>query len=465
MYLRPTSYATSDLDKLRGRCLANLKYIRNILQENSAGYKNPNDTHFANWLSDGVGHTEGLINEIMDQDDCYFAINYYINGFNEKNLQLKPAFDMPDKHYPGILTANIRGNHRVIYKLPGLDSLGELKLGDKLLAVDGVGVDEYFHDNIIPFYSYNNSEVSYKSASTFMLIEDGNKFVPAPLKATFKTSNGPQTIDLKYTSLSKQAERIATKYRLPTVTDKIKIDVHSSGSWIRIPSFYPDQEEKIVFQGILSSLKDLAKQDYLVFDLRSNPGGNPALQQAIIRNLYGDRYLKSLGKHHSYNYKWSYNTRLSKLVLKEFKKLHSKEQVKHYSNIIGKDKDFFEEEYDIYSSEANLYSNSHMDRIYSQIVLLTDNYCSGSCWSFVHEMRQIPGVKHFGATTDLGSFYDRTMKVTTPDNNFELIFPIRFVSKFGVKMGKSIEPHKKYVGDFHDDNQLVDWVLSELDDD
>lgn len=465
IYLRSESYASTELEKLRSTCSADLKFIYNTLKNDSAGYKNPHDPNFAKWLEEGFGHTEELVSEIMDQDDCFFAINYYINGFNEKNLQLKPKFKMPDEYYPGILTANIRGNHRVIYKLPGLDSLEELKLGDKLLAIDDVGIDEFFHNNITPFYSYNSSEISYKAASTYVLVEDGNKFVPAPTKATFKTANGPRTFDLQYTKLTKQAKYIAKKYRSPIITDKIKIDMHSSGAWVRIPSFYPTQEEKIILQGILANLKDLAKQDYIVFDLRNNPGGDPALQQSILRNLFGDRFLKSLGKNHSYNLGWSYYTRLSKIGLAEFKKLHTTEQVKQYNNMLSKGEDFFEEKYDIYSSKSDLYSNEHSGKVFAQIVVLTDNYCSGSCWSFVNEVRQIPGAKHFGATTDIGSFYDRTIKTSTPDDYFDLIFPIRYIAKPGVKLGRSIEPHKKYCGDFHDDNQIVDWVLSELDDD
>ena len=63
------------------QCLHDLLYLRKNIQENSAPFKDPDDAAFRKWFDKGYLHTKELIDGIKDQDDCYYALKFYINGF------------------------------------------------------------------------------------------------------------------------------------------------------------------------------------------------------------------------------------------------------------------------------------------------------------------------------------------------------------------------------------------------
>ncbi len=91
---------------------------------------------------------------------------------------------------------------------------------------------------------------------------------------------------------------VSRSIKQPAPDQLFKVEMLSHGVWITIPSFYLSREEAISYTGMLSKLKELAKEDYIVFDLRGNRGGGSVWSRLIIRNLWGDAYIKHLGKNH-----------------------------------------------------------------------------------------------------------------------------------------------------------------------
>ncbi|MGX6960712.1 MAG: S41 family peptidase [Rickettsia endosymbiont of Pentastiridius leporinus] len=252
------------------------------------------------------------------------------------------------------------------------------------------------------------------------------------------------------------ANNIVNKNK-PSSNKDIKFSILNldKGVWINIPSFNPNDKEKGEFQKILSSLKNFRNKEFIVFDLSGNTGGSSLWQKPLLRNLWGDQYLRSLGNKHIYNQKWRKRLRVS---YENFESLNRLNLFKSLSN----KQDFYVEEWDIYKTLTNLYSHNDNIPVKAKIFVLTDSYCMSSCWLCVREMLQIPGVIHIGDKTDIQTIYSEVRSIKLPSKNFIFTFPMhQFLAPLD-HLGNKFEPSIYYKGDFSNKIKLQDWFLKEV---
>jgi hypothetical protein len=442
------------------QCLKDLDFVRKHMIENSAPFKNVDDHRFKNWVDKGYEHTKELIEDIQGPNDCYYVMKFYLNGFDNSYISLRGYTKLPAEKYPGFLTAKYGDHHVVIYLHPGVSYLKKINVGDKVTHINDRPIAEYFQKNILPFYANDNSEFTLKAASIYNFIVDGNPFIPIPLTATFEDEKGSKKIDLKYTDLTTKPLLAARNIRQPDPDQSFKVKMISNGVWISIPSFYLSTEDSVFFTGMLSKLKELAKEDYILFDLRGNKGGAAKWSRPIIRNLWGDDYLKTLGKNHDYNEDWIKKIRVSKLNFVEFKKSSNAGEIKSFANALKNGDDYFEKKWKIYSEDLNLYTNKDKNPFHAKIFVLTDHFCRSTCFAFVSELLQIPGVTHIGLPTAIQGSDSYARKVRSPSEHFDFFYPTEIRVYPNRNAGKSLIPSKIFNGDIRDETAVINWVLS-----
>lgn len=212
---------------------------------------------------------------------------------------------------------------------------------------------------------------------------------------------------------------------------------------------------------MLSHIKhDLAKEDYIVFDLRGNRGGQTTWSIPIIRNLWGDKYLKSLGDKNDFNQDWVRKIRISKENFNDFKSQYDQQAVKAYTASLKNGEDFFLKKWSIFDDTQNLYTNADNEPFKAKIYVLTDKFCRSTCWFFVQHLKQIPGVVHLGEATTIQSMYSYAKQDRTPSEHFDLFYPTQIRVKPSTDLGTSLVPDKIYDGDFSNEPAVISWVLS-----
>ena len=141
--------------------------------------------------------------------------------------------------------------------------------------------------------SNDDSEFSQKTASIFSLIVKWNRYVPIPITATVRDGKTEHKLELKYTELPLTALSVTNSIKQPEPDRHFKVEMISNGVWISIPSFYLSREEAISYTGMLSKLKEIAKEDYIIFDLRGNRGGG-LYGQDLLFVIYGEMIILSI---------------------------------------------------------------------------------------------------------------------------------------------------------------------------
>lgn len=127
----------------QNQCLQDLTYLRKNIEENSAPFKDTDDPAFRKWFDNGYLHTKELIDEIKDQDDCYYALKFYINGFGNPYMSMRSYIHASPEKYPGFLTAKYGNDHIVIYKDPLISSLNKLNIGNKVTHINDIKIEDY----------------------------------------------------------------------------------------------------------------------------------------------------------------------------------------------------------------------------------------------------------------------------------------------------------------------------------
>jgi hypothetical protein len=444
-------------------CRADLENFRKLLREDSAVYANDEDTDFKEWYKKGYEDTLKLIDMLGDNDDCYYVMKYYVNGFDHSHISLRGYLPLPAEQYPGLLSVMSAkdGNHYISYKNPDLKYLKDVEVGDELTHINGIKMSEYYKDYLKPFYATDESILTLKSASIYALIVDGNRFKPTPRTITLKRDDKVINLDLKYMELSGGGLAAAKKIKQPEHSDGFKVEMVSNGVWIKIPSFFPNRQETVYFIGMLSTLKNkLAKEDYILFDMRGNRGGGSKWSHPILRNLWGDEKIKSLGKKHVYNEEWEKKIRISKRNFEAFKKNFGDAAASLYVKAMKKGEKFFLKKWSIYRDNEHLYTNNDSSPFKAKIYVLTDNFCRSTCWTFVREMIQMPGLVHIGQDTTIQSIYSYAKQVRSPSQQFDFFFPTQIRVKPSYNLEHSLIPSIKYEGDIKDEAKVIDWVLS-----
>ena len=442
-------------------CKKDIDFFRKSLADNSAAYANKSDFDFREWYDKGYQDTLKLIEAIGDKDDCYYAMKYYVNGFRKSHISMRAYIPLPIEQYPGFLSVKKGDDHIVIYKHEGIEYLRNLQVGDKITHVNDMSVDTYYKDYVSPFYVNDDSSLTIEVASLYVLVLDGNRFKPLVRNVTVERDGKSMQFDVKYTELKGGALVAAQKIRQPIASDGFKIETVSNGIWISIPSFFPNIKETVYYTGMLSTLKNkLAKEDYILFDLRGNRGGASKWSRPIIRNLWGDEFIKSLGKKHGYNKDAEKLLRVSKNNFGDFKKTHSQEEVKSYAEALKKGKDFIMKKWSIFRDQDNLYTNNDSKPFKAKIYVLTDRFCRSTCWNFVNEIKQMPNVVHIGEATTIRDGYSYAKQARSPSENFDFFYPTQIIVQPKFKIGQSLVPSEIYQGDFRDQAQLTNWILS-----
>tara|TARA_B110000503_G_C7165905_1_gene421894 strand:- start:2939 stop:4381 length:1443 start_codon:yes stop_codon:yes gene_type:complete len=444
------------------QCKKDLDFFRESVKKNSSVYTNKSDTVFQAWFNKGYEDTLELINAISDKNDCNYAMKYYINGFNQSHIALRSYIPLPVEQYPGFLSVKKGADHVVMYKHSALkEYLKNMSVGDKITHINDVSIDKYYKDYILPFYAADNSELTLTSSSIYAFILDGNRFKPVARSVTFVHNDESVKINLKYTELKGSALAAVKQVRQPVVSDSFKVEMVSDGVWIRIPSFFPSRQEVVYYTGMLSTLKkELSKEDYILFDLRGNRGGDSKWSRSIIRNLWGDEFIKSLGKGHTYNSQWKKLLRVSTENFTEFKNTYGAAASATYAAALKKGEDYFLKKWSIFRDKNYLYTNKDNSKFNAKIYVLTDQFCRSTCWTFVNELKQMPNVVHLGQTTTIQSVYSHAKQVRAPSEHFDFFYPTQIRVQPEYKLYQPLVPSEIYEDNFRDEASLINWVLS-----
>jgi hypothetical protein len=356
--------------------------------------------------------------------------------------------------YPGFLLQILDG-HYIVGHVDSENSYSyNLKKGTEIIEIDGKPIDFYMKNVFAALYSNKYTKAEYIRLAPYLLIDKNNFLMKRPKEVTYLENKKYKKINLIWHP--KEIDQLMSISHSLSFSEELSIGYKfiNKGVWISLPSFDPSENEAKIFIEILRNLKKFRHYPFIIFDVRGNGGGSSDWQRPILRNLYGDSFIKSLGVNHHYNHDWIKKIRITLKNYNDLQKHMTEHEKKSFLSDLKHNRTHHLEKWNIFNEKENLFSHQDNVKKFPRIYLLTDGRCSSTCWFFVREMLQMPNVIQIGEETNTQSLYSQSRTIDLPSGFGKLIFPMQ-ERLFPIDhINQSFVPHVKCLSDLSNAGNL-----------
>lgn len=429
-----------------------LSFIRQTIQENTPNAVDKEHPEFSKWLEAGMQEIGAI-----DSLDGYFAnIEYYVGGFKDPHIDFQPLYSPSNYRWPGFIVKFDGRKWKISYVEPN-DSLS---IGDEILTVDSIPPTDLMLVRVFPYQNLPSTwRASWQLVAPQLFLDKGNPYLKPLKKITVKNENGIRALALNWTSIAPE------KWRSLSTTPKKSWSIESvfngRASMVSMPYFsVKDKQQQTEIENIISLMPTLRTKDFIILDLRGNPGGQSFWGIKALETLYGDHLPTPASKGLD---RW----RVSKgnlSALKEkylpFLKTTTGENSPEYIYVketiqsMEKTSTDFAESRMQYSDSEKLFKPLFPGKL----IVVTDSACASSCLTVLAQIKLLPNVVLVGQDTTGISPYVESRKVELPSKLGFLFFPMKMIPIDESEYFKPFTPDHVYEGDLNDSQSLINWI-------
>jgi hypothetical protein len=433
-----------------------LRAVHRILEEQTLGSVDTNNTWFGDWWRAGLEKALARVGDVSTFEGYVYLVRYYVNGFNDGHISSRLTVDPSSMttEWPGVLVG-IRGGQYVVAHVDSADSAPSLVAkGDRLLSCDARSPEAILRADVFPFHADADTDGNWVRWAPRLLVYDGNPWAIRLSKCVFSSATRQFEVSLNWKPVAPGTLRPLLRDAGYGAPPQFGIrSVGNGGIWVTMPTFSAQNAtDNAMYERIIAEAATWRGKPLIVFDLRGNTGGDARFRQ-IVRQLYGDDYIRSLGSSHPYNHEWTADWKVTKenIVGRTFNSPGGPEALARGDAV-------FRERFWILPPATQPSSNAS-NPVSARVVLLTDGMCASSCWQFVRDVLPIPGTKHVGAGTDTMTPYTNPKSVTLPSRLMALDYPQKVFRSPLIHFRKAFVPEHHYEGDMADTAAVEAWLL------
>lgn len=458
-----------------------LHFIRAILRENHPGPADTLNPWFREWYEQGFEETIGLARQANNYAGYYFAIQYYMQGFQDGHLGALGedllAVSELDFNWPGFIVGYKSGQFQVVES-----EEPRVPVGAKLISCDGRSADSLGKTILQTFHGLWSVPGARSELAPLLFVDAGNPFVE-PLKVCKWKFGGqvsevpllwrPADVDSLEAKISKARQKISPPFEVRRFGE-------ATGYWISIPSFALGSEEvRQGIQHILTTLKKDGDQirsgEIIVIDVRGNGGGSSALGDEIIATLWGTATLyEASPRGHFVEWRVSAGNAsfLRRVNLSRWEKYAGKEDpavhdyrkfVEEMEQAVTRGEIYYRRGKGESTDDEEPTSETRY-HVKARTFFLTDNVCFSACLDFADVMRRIPGVIHIGLETKADAVYIDNRAERLPSGLGMIGFSMKVYRNRQRGHNESYKPDFMWNGDINDDRALERWFLELVND-
>ena len=204
-----------------------------------------------------------------------------------------------EQAYPGFIV-RLENNRFIIAQS---DQPKKIPIGSELLSCDGVPVREIMLQNVFPIRGgIPTLEASWYTKTPYLL-QGALPTWKTPFKnCLIRNNNQASKITLNYASISELAlqERLLHFFGGPASFSLSYPNKHMT--WIRLPAFYTQNDIELhALLQLMRHAQALRNQQFVVFDLRGNGGGDSHWGTELLSTIYGKPVIDFLQQNMSKN--------------------------------------------------------------------------------------------------------------------------------------------------------------------
>jgi Peptidase family S41 len=387
----------------------------------------------------------------------------FANAFGDKHVRSRPVLEVARPDWAGLIVSR-RGTHWIVADAEQGSSVGTL-LDAQLISCDGRTPDDW-GAQILGHYRVDWSVDAQRiQAAPWLLISDGNPFVPRPSSCVFaKTGLADRRVELDWRHVSRSILSARMDKVSPFGAAGFGVRKTGSGYWIAVQEL--TENAVPVVAAVKARAAELREAPFVVLDLRGNGGGSSMFGDEIAAAILGDSYVKAVVGD-SLPECGGEVIRVSADNVRQLQMYHDvlgpkrgPEFTKTYADLLNRAKAAQASGRGFtgpLSCPRKAKPPRPVPSYRGTLFLVTDGVCFSSCLDVVSNWRDL-GAIQLGQTTDADTHYTEVRDDPMPSG----------LSTFSTMMGVDLNsparegpfvPSELYEGDIRDTPALEAWVL------
>jgi uncharacterized Ntn-hydrolase superfamily protein len=448
--VRVTSIGLSPWGELAVR---DLEAMRKAILDNHPGPVDPLNPGFRKWLDEGYEQALAKAREARTFGGYASALEFYGAGFRDGHLNSGVMLDPVELWWPRFIV-RLRNNRYVVAAVADEKDTSLPPVNAELLECDGRSARTMVEQDLWPYAQGPMIESAWPIVAADLLIDRGNPWVPRAKTCRFQIGSETKEMRIRYTRGNDRAISEAARRAFVPLAPLPPVRTVGKGLWVSIPAFQGADER---LTELVAKAPEWRNAEFVVFDVRSNGGGNSRWGSQIIEGLYGAPFVRYAIEPHFAKQVVDWRT--------------SKENIEHVRGF-GPGFEGVVEGMEKAASEGRALWRRPAEApdqppaaeplFKGKVVLLTDRRCASACFDFADLVRLLPNAIHAGLPTSADSVYMEVRPVDLPSGVGRLGLPVKVYRDRPRGHNEPYVPHKTYEGDINDTAAVEQWVLGLL---
>lgn len=461
-----------------------LAAIKRLLQDHTPIPFDAENPDHGRWLEEGYGKAQTLAAQAQDEHGHFFALAFYVNGFQDPHIAFGLSNDRPDPLWPGFIAAKKGANAVVVYRDPSAPDAPDI--GATITGCDGMSLDDFAANRILPFSGNAKIALSQRQTTGRAFLDRRNPFAARAKSCVFETPEGPRNVELLWREVPK--DKAANTAWFDTFRDSFAGPTAEWGvtepapgvTWIGVPTFSSGEDTAPKLQKLIADVEAKAvamrQGRAIVIDTRGNGGGNTFWSQRLTNAIFPPETVKGWSKasgQGAADWRASegnarYWRQTSQDYAKEFGPVTLESLGALYlAGAIWAHKDDKPPIWRFpWDGEPGPTGGLTLKRPKSgappfpaKVYFLSNGSCGSTCLNFADEILMIPSVKLIGSATHADSAYMEVRDEALPSGLARLTFPQKVWRGMGRGNLEAYQPDAAYDGPW-DDNSVRAWTLA-----
>jgi hypothetical protein len=460
--------------------LSDLEAAQNVLRTQTPIPFDAENPAYAAWLEEGHVRARDLADRASDAAGHFYAVAFYLNGFNDPHIHASPVGELPAPLWPGFVAAS-RSGGAIVTMRDGGDAEAP-PVGAQILSCEGGTLAQLAQERLYPYVLNGRLALDRRRAVTRLFIDRGIPGAPGPSHCRIVSDGRESEIVLRWRLLPNPAEPYWLAFQAASTGPAAEWGVSEPAqgvTWIGIPTFSSGEETAPQLADLVAEIARrgaaMRNADAIVIDVRGNGGGNSEWADRIASAIFGDRIISQAARHSSgrsaidwraspenaqYWENW-----INAVGIPEFGA--NSGNVRGIRSVVRGLRRSMDANPPIWRQGARNPTASGgltarrprgPSPFPAQVYLLSNGTCGSSCLNFADAVLFVPGVRLIGSATSGDGPYMEVRNVTLPSGYIEITIPQKVWR--GMPRGplEAYEPDIAYEGAW-DDASVRAWVM------
>jgi hypothetical protein len=402
--------------------------------------------------------------EQVDSYQGYVAtLTAFANAFGDKHVRSRPTLQLARPDWAGVILAK-HGDSWVVADEQALTPADSV-IGARLVSCDGRTPDDWGKQILGGFRADWSVEAQQAQTAPWLLVSEGNPFVPRPVSCVFDKDGTAREARLNWRPITRDLLAVRLAKTVSFGAAGYGVRQAGGGYWIALQGLQ-DTRAVAVVDAVRAQVAAMRAAPFVILDLRGNGGGSSEFGRQIAEQLFGVAYVNAeLGPADSpCGSAW----RVSPANLRELEHYRvvfanrGADFVRIFDNLLAQARDAakagkaFSGPLSCPTTASGAAAPAPMFK--GRLFLVTDGLCFSSCLDVVDDLRHL-GAVQLGRTTDANTHYAEVSDRPMPSG----------LSTFSTMMAVEVsepprigpfEPQQVFDGDIADTAAVQAWAVA-----